>query len=129
MADALNEERFAPGIRLILQELRDLKIEAREDRRRADAAADADRRRAEASAEAARQQAEADRRRADADRQRSDERFEQALAATREAWADVRAVGQAIVKTLNRHSRILQSIDRKLGSRGNGRSPEDGGRA
>jgi hypothetical protein len=111
VADESSAQGFDPGIRLVLEELRALRIEARDDRRRAEASAEADRRRAEA------------------DRQRSDERFEQALATTREAWADVRAVGLAIVKTLNRHSRILQSIDRKLGARGNGRSAEDGGRA
>ena len=48
-------------------------------------------------------------------------------AETREAWRDLRSVGLAIVKTLNRHTRLLEShtrllqgIDRKLGGRRNG---------
>jgi hypothetical protein len=91
-----------------------LRREAREDRRGADASARADRRQAEA------------------DRRRSDERFEALLvefrrdsarreAATQKAWQDLRTVGLAIVKTLDRHTRLLQDIDRKLGARSNGR--------
>jgi DNA polymerase III epsilon subunit-like protein len=107
-------EHLDPGIRLVLEELRDLRREMRDDRR----------------------QAQADRRQADADRRRSDERFEQLLQefredsarrelATQKAFRDVRAVGLAIVKTLNRHTRILERIDRKLTvprSGGRGRS-------
>ena len=118
-------EAFDPGIRRVLEELRDLKIEMRDDRRRSDAATDAER-----------QRAEADRHQAALDRERSDERFEHAMAATREAWADVRSVGQTIVKALIRqgrilekHGRILESIDRKLGGRGNGHPRPNGGRA
>ena len=136
VADA-SAPNLDPGLRLILEEIRDLRIEMREDRHRADE----DRRRADED----RRRADEDRRRADAaaaaDRQRSDERFEQAMAATRAAWADVRTVGQAIVRTLNRHtrllesqsrlleshSRLLESIDRKFGARGNGDQGEDGG--
>ena len=77
------------------------------------------------------------------DRQRSDDRFERMLrefrqdsarreAATQKAFRDVRAVGLAIVKTLNRHTRLLEDhgqllrrIDRKLGVRDNG-SPGNG---
>lgn len=125
-------EAFDPGIRRVLEELRDLKIEMRDDRRRSDAATDAERQRAEAD----RQRAEADRHQAALDRERSDERFEHAMAATREAWADVRSVGQTIVKALIRqgrilekHGRILESIDRKLGGRGNGHPRPNGGRA
>ena len=106
-----------PGTRLILEELRDLRLEMRADRRRADE----------------------ERQRADEDRQRADERFERMMqdfeqrsarreAATLRAFKDVRAVGLSIVKTLNHHTRILERIDRKLGARGNGRpGHEDGG--
>jgi hypothetical protein len=89
-----------PGIRAILEELRDLRREMRDDRRHA----------------------EADRRQAEADRRRSDERF--AL-----AFRDIRTVGLAIVKTLNRHTPILERIDRKLGVRGNGGPGRGNGRA
>jgi hypothetical protein len=103
-------------IKQVLEELRDLRREMRDDRRRA---------------EADRRQAEADRRQAEMDRRRSDERFEHLLrnfrqdsarreAATQKAFKDVRTVGLAIVKTLNRHTSILERIDRKLGVRGNG---------
>jgi len=66
----------------------------------------------------------------------SDERFQQAMREFREESAqraaetqrvfkevrtDVRTVGLSIVKTLNRHTRLLERIDRKLGVRGNGR--------
>jgi len=92
-----------PGIRVILEELRDLRVEMRADRRR------------------------------------SDERFEQVIRELRDerrTWREesarqamttqrtsreVHAVGLAIVRTLNRHTRILERIDRKLGVRGNGR--------
>ena len=102
-----------------------------------------------------RRRAEAERRRAEAERRRSDERFELLIrefnresarreAVTQKAFRDIRAVGLSIVKTLNRHTRILEhvvkvlerhgrileQIDRKLGARGNGRpGPENGGRA
>lgn len=106
-----------PGIRNVLEELRDLRREMRDDRR----------------------QAEADRRQAEADRRRSDERFEHLLrnfqqdsvrreAATQKTFRDVRTVGLAIVKTLNRHTVILQRIDRKLGVRGNGGLGRSNGR-
>ena len=39
--------------------------------------------------------------------------------ATQKTFKDVRTVGFAIVKTLNRHTRLLESMDRKLGVRGN----------
>ena len=83
---------------------------------------------------------QADQRRFEADRRRSDERFEQLVrefredsarreAATQQVFKDLRAVGLSIVKTLNRHTRILEHhsgllerIDRKLGApRQNGR--------
>jgi hypothetical protein len=83
-------------------------------------------------------------------RRQADERFDRLLddfwtdarrreAATQAAFRDVRAVGLTIVKTLNRHTRILeeivrtlgqhtgllQGIDRKLGARTDG-GPTDG---
>jgi hypothetical protein len=128
-----------PSIRQVLEEIRALRREAqvdrreaREERRRADAAAENDRRQAEID----RRQAEIDRRRFEADRVRSDERFAQLIrefredsarreAATQKAFRDIRTVGLSIVKTLNRHTRLLERIDHKLGARGNGR-PENG---
>jgi DNA anti-recombination protein RmuC len=128
---------------LVLAEIRDLRREAREDRRHADASAQSDRR-----------HAEADRCQAEADRRRSDERFEgllldfrqdsarreaamqKILEATQAAFRDLRTVGQSIVKTLNRHTKILErhtglleGIDRKLGARSNGRRGHGRGRA
>jgi hypothetical protein len=119
--------RFDSGTRRILEEIRELRREMRDDRRRSDARWEADRR-----------QAEADRRHAEAERRRSDERFEALLhefrqdsarrvAAAQRAFKDIHAVGFSIVKTLNRHTRLLERIDRKLGGRNNGRP--DNGRA
>ena len=96
----------------------------------------------------------ADRRRSDqrfdVARRESDERFERMMrefredsarrdAATQKAFREIRTVGLAIVKTLNRHTRILthisehhgrllERIDRKLGARDNGRPGQDRGR-
>ena len=114
---------------MILEELRDLRRETRADRR----------------------QAGEDRRRADEERRqerlRSDERFEQIMrdfredsarreAVTQKAFKEIRVVGLSIVKTLNRHTRILEHntrilerMDRKLGARDDGRpGPGNGGR-
>ena len=120
---------------MILEELRDLRLEIRADRR----------------------QASEERRRADEERRRerlrSDERFEQIIRAFREdsarreavtqkAFKEIRVVGLSIVKTLNRHTRILEHntrilehhgrilerMDRKLGARDNGRPGPDNGR-
>jgi hypothetical protein len=126
-----NRQPVDPGTRLTLEELRDLRVEMRADRQQA--AAD-------------RQQAAADRLRFSAERRQADERFEQllrdfrqdaarreaatqrALASTQRAFRDIRAVGLSIVKTLNRHTRILERIDRKLGARGNGHPGREDGR-
>ena len=108
-----------PVSRRILAELLDLRIEMREDRRRWD------------------ERREEDRRRWDEDRLRSDGRFARAVEDFRQdasrrdtmivqAFKDVRAVGLSIVKTLNRHTRILERIDRKLGVQGNGRAGGNG---
>jgi hypothetical protein len=122
-----------PGTRLILEELRDLRLEMRADRRRAGEERREDR-----------QRADEERQRADEERRRSDERFERMMrhleqrsarrdAATQRAFKDIRAVGLSIVKTLNLHTRmlerqthILERIDRKLDARGNGRPGHDG---
>jgi hypothetical protein len=120
-----------PASRAILEELRDMRAEMREMRI----------------------EMRADRRRSDEERRRSDERFEGMMrefradsarreAATQKAFKDVRTVGLSIVKTLNRHTRILEHagqtlehhgrilerIDRKLGARGNGRPGQGHGR-
>jgi hypothetical protein len=77
------------------------------------------------------------------ERARSDERFAEVMrefredsarreAATQHAFGeiqtgfrDIRAVGLSIGKTLNRHTRILEKIERHLGARNDGR-PGDG---
>lgn len=104
---APNERSFDPGIRLVLEELRDLRVEMRADRQRADEE---------------RRKAEQERRRADEEhrqeRLRSDERFEKVMRETQRAFKDVRSVGLSIVKTLNHHTRILERIERRLGSSG-----------
>ena len=99
-----------PGTKLVLEELRDLRVEMR-----------------------------ADRRRADEERRESDERFQQLLrsfrddsarreATTQRAFKDIRTVGLSIVKTLNHHTRILERIDHKLGARGHWRPGRHNGR-
>jgi hypothetical protein len=140
------DRNLGAGIKLILEELRDLRIEMREMR---------------VEMRADRQRAEEDRRRADEERRQADEerrqfaaerrvfaeeqrqanaRFEGLMrvfredsarrdAATQTALKDIRTVGFAIVKTLNHHTRILERIDRKLGVRGNGRPGGGNGRS
>ena len=116
VADGQSDQSFDPGTRVILAELRDLRLDMKADRRHADE----------------------ERRRSDEERRRSDERFERIMrdfqqdsvrreAATQKALKDIRTVGLSIVKTLNRHTRILERIDRKLGVRGNGRRGRDNG--
>jgi hypothetical protein len=115
--------RILGELRDLRKEMRDLRMEMREDRRRWDEQRDEDHRRWEEG------------------RLRSDERFTRAIEdfrqdaarrdaviiqAFREAFGDVRTVGLSIVKTLNRHTRILERIDRKLGVQGNGRSGGNG---
>ena len=39
---------------------------------------------------------------------------------TQKMFGEIRTIGFAVVKTLNRHTRLLERIDRKLGVRGNG---------
>ena len=118
MAARPNARNLDAGTRVILGELRDLRREALADRREA-----RDERR---EGRAERQQAEADMREWRQERQRSDEHFERLLhdfsedsgrreALTQAAFRDIRSVGLSIVKTLNRHTRILEEIMRTLG--------------
>ena len=110
-----NGRGFDAGTRAILGELRDLRREMRADR--AESRADRAEWRAEWRAE----------------RRQSDERFntllrevraeaaqrhaetQQMFAETRKAFRGIRSVGLSIVKTLNVHTRLLKSIDGKLG--------------
>jgi hypothetical protein len=93
-----------------------------------------------------RREAAKDRRQAAEDRRRSDERFDRVIAEfrqdslrrdaatqkilerTEKTYKDIRTVGFAIVKTLNRHTRLLERIDRKLGIRNNGGPGQGNGR-
>src|SRR5262245_11462357 len=104
-----SERNPDPGIRLVLEELRDLRLEMRADRQRADE----------------------ERRRADEERRherrQSDERFEKAMREAQRAFKNVRSVGLSIVKTLNRHTRILERIERRLSEPGRWR-PRQGKR-
>ena len=105
-----NNGRFDPGTRAILAELRDMRIDMREDRRRSDD-------RFERMFQGFRE-----------DSARRDARIER-------TFKQIHTVGLAIVKTLNRHTRLLERIDnhhgrlleridRKLGApRGNGPRP------
>jgi len=129
------ERNLNPGIKVILQELRDLRVEMRAERQLDRRQANEDRRQANDK----RRQANKDRRRADEERRRSDLRFERLMrdfqqdSARREATTqrmskDIRTVGLSIVKTLNRHTLLLERIDRRLGAWGNGRpGPDNGG--
>ena len=135
-----DDRNLDSGIRLVLEELRDLRLEMRADRERSDG----ERRQADEERRQADEKWQKDRLRADAElreeRLRSDERFQQLLrefhadsarreAVTQKAFKDIRTVGLSIVKTLNHHTRILERIERKLGGRWNGRrGPENGRR-
>ena len=102
-------ENLGAGIRLILEELRDLRVEMRADRRRSDD----ERRRADED----RKRAEAEWRR---ERQVSDRRLERVIRASTQRDAATRRIGLVIARTLDQHTRILERIDRKLGAWGNG---------
>jgi len=121
-----------PGAKLVLEELRDLRVEMRADRRRSDE----ERRRAD-------EKRREERRRVDQElgreRRESDERFQQLLrdfredsarraAVTQKAFKDIRTVGLSIVKTLNHHTRILERIEHKLDARGHWRPGRHDGR-
>jgi hypothetical protein len=127
-----SERSLDPGIRLVLEELRDLRLEMRADRQRADEQ---------------RQHADDERRqdrhlsdlRFEKSMRESDQRFERAMLESRQrfdkamretqrAFRDVRTVGLSIVKTLNRHTRILERIERRLGAPGPWRPGQGNGR-
>lgn len=121
-----------PGIRLVLEELRDIRLEMRADRQHTDE----ERRRADEEWRLERRQADEQWRQ---EKLQSDERFQQLVrdfrddsarreAAFQKAFKDIRTVGLSIVKTLNRHTRILERIERKLGDWGPRRPGQDNGR-
>ena len=142
-----HEGNLDPGIRLILAEIRDLRVEMRADRRLADEErrqadaerrrADEERRKADAAWQQERRKADEERRKADdawrLERRQANDRFERVLREvmreTQRAFKDVRAVGLSIVKTLNHHTRILERIERKLGTPGRWRPGQGNGRA
>jgi hypothetical protein len=129
-----------PGARLILKEIRDLRVEMRrdaEERRRADEAWREERRLADEAWREERRRVDEERRQ---DLERSDARFRDLLgefredsarreAVTQRAFRDVRSVGLSIVRTLNLHTRILERIDGKLGARPPWLPGQDNGRA
>ena len=66
------------------------------------------------------------------ERAQSDERFQQLMrdfredsarreATTQKVFKDIQTVGLSIMKTLNHHTRILERIERRLGTEGNRR--------
>ena len=74
------------------------------------------------------------------ERVESNERFQQLLrefredsarreATTQQAFKDIRTVGLSIVKTLNHHTRILERIEQRLGTRGTGSRGRGNGRS
>ena len=160
-ADAPGERNLDSGIKLVLEEIRDLRVEMRVDRQRSDEEQrrrdeaqrlrDEERRRSdEAWREEWRQANEAWRE----ERRQADESWQQERRQAAEAWREERqqlhedsirreavmlkvvtdavkpihTVGLAIVKTLNRHTQILERIDRRLAGPGNGRRGRDDGR-
>lgn len=178
-AEEPGERNFDPGTKLVLGELRDLRVDMRADRQRSDEErrqADEQRRQADEAWRQERRQADEawqqerrlaaeawqqERHRFDEqlrqDRAAADDRlrqerieFNQFLQEMRDEFREFRAdsirreavmhkaftgsfkqvhtVGLAIVKTLNRHTQILERIDRRLGGPGNGRRGRDNGR-
>ena len=149
-ADAPGERNLDSGIKLVLEEIRDLRVEMRVDRQRSD---EEQRRRDEAQ-----RLRDEERRRSDEawreERRQADESWQQERRQAAEAWREERqqlhedsirreavmlkvvtdavkpihTVGLAIVKTLNRHTQILERIDRRLAGPGNGRRGRDNGR-
>jgi hypothetical protein len=140
MAHSTNGQPIDPGTRLVLEELRDFRKEAQADRRQAalerrQAAADTAAERRRAAVDRRRYQADrrryaADQRRYTAERRQSDERFERIIqefredsirreAKTDKKFEQIRVVGMAILKTLER-------IERNTGIRRNG--PSNNGR-
>ena len=147
---APGERSLDPGIKLVLGELRDLRVEMRADRQRSDE----QRRQADEAWQEERRRADEQLRqdRAAADERLRQERleFNQFLQEMRDEFREFRedssrreavmhkeftdaskqvhTVGLAIVKTLNRHTQILERIDQRLVGPGNGRRGRDDGR-
>ena len=155
------ERNLDPGIKLVLGELRDLRVEMRADRQRSDEErrqADEQRRQADEQRRQADEEWRRERRQADEqlrqeraaaderlrqERIESNQRFQEVMREFREdsiqrtaamqkaftdAFKQVHTVGLAIVKTLNRHTQILERIDGRLAGPGNGRRGRDNGR-
>jgi len=153
-----SERSLDPGIRLVLEELRDLRLEMRADRQRADEERRQDRQLSDLRFEKSMRQSDqrferamlesrewfdeavrasdgrldkamrASDERLDKAMRASDERFDKAMRDTQRAFRDVRTVGLSIVKTLNRHTRILERIERRLGAPGPWRPGQGNGR-
>ena len=127
------ERNLDPGIKLVLGELRNLRVEmgadrqrADEERRRADAQwrqRDAEWRRRDQEWRQRDQEWRQESRRRDEEWRRETRGFHEEMvrrdAAFVKAFREIRTVGLAIVKTLNRHTKILERIDRRLAGPGN----------
>ena len=127
-----NGKNLDPGIRPVLEQIRDLRVEMRDDRRQAVE----DRRRSDARFDRVLAQVREDSVRREAATQKILVRSEQTV-------KRIHSVGLSIVKTLNRHTRllehqthvlerhgrVLERIDRKLGVRDNGGSRPSNGRS
>jgi len=120
-------ENVPVGIKLILEEMRDTRVDMRgmrEDMR----GMREDMRGMREDMLGMREEMREMRREADRDRARSDARFEKYVADTAKREADLsRALviigqtGRRILKTLDEHTVLLRQISRKLDVRGNGR--------
>jgi len=122
------ERNLDPGIKLVLGELRDLRVEMRADRQRSDE----ERRQADERLRQERLESkqffQGIMRAVREFREDSSRREAAMLKAFTDAFKQVHTVGFAIVKTLNRHTQILERIDRRLAGPGNGRRGRDNGR-
>ncbi len=142
-----SERSLDPGIRVMLAELRDIRLEMRADRQRADEERRQDRRLSDLRFGKAMRESDQRFERAmhesrehfdkairesrawvDKAMRASDERFDKATRDTQRAFRDMRTVGLSIVKTLNRHTRILERIERRLGASGPWRPGQGNGR-
>jgi hypothetical protein len=120
-----SERNLDPGTRIALEELRDLRLEMRADRQRADEDRRHERRQSDERFEKAMRES---REWVDKAMRESRERFDKAMRESQRAFRDVRTVGLSIVKTLNRHTRILERIEPRLGGPGRWRPGEGNGR-
>ena len=120
---APSDRNVEAGIRLVLEELRDVRVEMRDVR--------VEMRDMRVEMRADRRRADEERRQFAGEQRQANQRFERILrdfrqdssrreAATQALFKDIRGMGFSIVKTLNLHTRILERIDRKLGARTDG---------